>query len=138
MENIFPFVLTGSFLFIIISLLVLFAAASYIYVSLAWMAIARKLRYSSPWIAFIPVVRKALILHLGGLHWAWIFLILVPVFGWLALFILGIVARWRVYEKRLYPGWFSLAILLPSIGHIAYLVILGFVAWQDRKKMLTF
>ena len=110
--------------------------ALYIYRSLAWMTIARKLKYKYPWFAWIPFLHTAMKLELGGFHWAWTFLFLIPIFGWIALFVLLIISYWRIFEKRKYPGWFSLSLIIPKIGSIFYLIIIGFVAWDDRKKML--
>lgn len=113
--------------------------AVYVYTSLAWMTIAKKLRYRYPWLAWIPFANMAMILQLGNFHWAWVFLILIPFLGWLALAVLGIIANWRIFEKREYPGWFALVPLagvIPFIGWVASaanLVIIGVVAWVDRK-----
>ena len=75
-----------------------------------------------------------MILQLGGFNWAWIFLILIPIFGWIALTVLLVIATWRIFEKRKYPGWFSLSIIIPKIGLILYLIAIGFVAWGKKKK----
>ena len=117
---------------IIIALL--FLLAVYIYFAIAWMTIARKLKYKKDWLAWIPIANGAMILQLGRFHWAWIFLILIPIAGWIALFVLLIIATWRIFEMRKYPGWFSLSVLLPQVGFILYLIALGFVAWGDKKK----
>lgn len=114
----------------------LFIIAIYVYFSLAWMTIAKKLKYKKPWLAWIPVANLAMMLQLGKFHWAWIFLILIPVLGWIALMVLIIISTWRIFEKRKYPGWFSLSMLIPQVGGILYLVAIGFVAWADRKKRL--
>lgn len=114
----------------------LFLTALYIYTSLAWSIIGRKLKYKNHWLAWIPIVRWAMILQMGKFHWAWIFLIFIPIFGWLALIVLLIIASWRIYELRKYPGWFSLALLVPELGGVLNLIVIGFVAWKDRKKML--
>jgi hypothetical protein len=119
-----------------VALLLLLVLAFYVYTSLAWYNIARKLKHKSPWLAWIPVVRWAMVLQLGGFHWAWFLLILIPILGWVALLILLIISSWKIYEKRKYPGWFSLAILVPELGGLLTLIIVGFVAWKDRKKML--
>lgn len=119
-------------------ILLLVLLSFYIYFSLAWMTIARKLKYKRPWIAWIPIINIGMILQLGGFHWAWIFLIFIPLIGWIALMVLCIIATWKIFEKRKYPGWFSLSIILPSIGQILYLIIIGFVAWSDRKKPIKF
>jgi len=117
-----------------IIILVLLVLAVYIYFALAWVTIARKLKFKKSWIAWIPFANLSMILHLGRFHWAWIFLILIPVAGWIALFVLLIIAKWRIFEKRKYPGWFSLSLVIPQVGFILYLIAIGFVAWGDKKK----
>ncbi|MFH1425550.1 MAG: hypothetical protein ABIG28_02350 [archaeon] len=112
---------------------ILFLLAIYAYFAIAWSTIARKLNYKYPWLSWIPFANGSMILELGGFHWAWIFLIMVPVLGWIALAVLMIIATWRIFEKRKYPGWFSLSIIIPKVGGILYLVILGFVAWGDKS-----
>jgi hypothetical protein len=108
----------------------------YVYTAWAWMAIANKLKYKYSWLAWIPFANLAMILQLGGFHWAWMFLILIPLVGWLVLWVLLIIATWRVFERRKYPGWFSLAMIIPRFGTMIYLIIIGFVAWKDLKKRL--
>ena len=119
-----------------ITAIIILLVAFYVYTSLAWYIIGKKLKYKHSWLAWIPVVRWAMILSLGEFHWAWIFLILIPILGWIALFVLLIIATWRIYEKRKYPGWFSLALILPNLGGVLYLIVIGFVAWKDLKKSL--
>jgi|TARA_Y100000310_G_C20441798_1_gene696484 hypothetical protein len=119
----------GVFMFLVI-------AALYVYSSMAWMTIAKKLKYKRAWLAWIPIANLAMMLQLGRFHWAWVFLVLIPLFGWVALGVLVIISTWRIFEKRKYPGWFALSIIIPSIGGTLYLIIIGFVAWKDRRKML--
>ena len=116
--------------------MLLFVIAVYIYFSLAWMTIAKKLKYKRPWLAWIPIANISMVLQLGGFHWAWVFLILIPIFGWIALIVLLIISTWRIFEKRKYPGWFSLSMIIPQVGTILYLVAIGFVAFADIKKRL--
>src|SRR3989344_160436 len=108
----------------------------YIYFAFAWKTIADKLRYKRSWLAWIPFANLAMILQIGKFHWAWIFLILIPILGWITLLVLLIIAQWRIFERRKYPGWFSLSTVIPQIGGVLYLIVIGLVAWQDRKKML--
>ena len=49
------------------------------------------------------------------------------------LFIILIIARWTIFKKRKYPGWFSLAVIIPEIGGILYLISIGFLAWGKRR-----
>lgn len=126
----------GALVAIGIVFLIFFILAIYIYSSLAWMIIAKKLKYKKAWLAWIPIANIAMMLQLGGFHWAWVFLVLIPILGWIPLFVLAIISTWRIFEKRKYPGWFSLSMILPQIGGVLYLIVIGFVAWQNRKKKL--
>ena len=120
--------------FLVIGIII--CIAMYIYTSLAWYTIAKKLNHSAPWLAWIPIANIALMLQLGGFHWAWIFLLLVPIAGIAAVGFLFIMANWRVFEKLKYPGWLALSPLLGLIwggfGTLAYGIILGIVAWKKR------
>jgi len=110
----------------------------YVYLGLVWSTIAKRLKHKYPWLAWIPFANVAMILQLGGFHWAWIFLILIPMLGWIALGVLGIISCWRIFEKRNYQGWLSLIPILgfvPFVGwiaSIAFLVIIGIVAWGKK------
>ena len=114
------------------------AVGLYIYFSFAWMRIAEKLKYKKAWLAWIPVANLAMMLQLGGFKWGWVFLIVIPVIGWIALFVLVLISTWRIFEKRKYPGWFSLSMIIPQIGGVLYLIAIGFAAWKDRSKPVRF
>jgi len=101
----------------------------YVYQALCLQAIARKLKHPRPWLAWIPIVNTVLLLEMGGFHWAFIFLFLVPFLGWLVLGVLGIIALWRICERLHYPGWIALFSLL---GGLALLIILSILAWSDN------
>lgn len=116
-----------------ITIIILFLIAFYVYTSLAWWTIAKKLKYKKAWLAWIPIANLAMKLQIGGFHWAWVFLILIPILGWVALFVLIIIATWRIFEKRKYPGWFSLSLIIPKVGGILYLIAIGVVAWGKKK-----
>jgi hypothetical protein len=124
----------GAVLATVLVLGIVLLIALYVYHALAWQTIARKLKYKYPWLAWIPFANIALVLELGNFHWAWIFLILIPILGWIAIAVLMIISYWRVFEKRNYPGWFGLAPIIPKVGGILYLIAIGFAAWKDQKK----
>ena len=63
----------GALVAIGIVFLIFFLVAVYVYHALAWMTIARKLKYKRAWLAWIPIANIAMILQLGGFHWAWYF-----------------------------------------------------------------
>jgi hypothetical protein len=107
----------------------------YVYLSLAWYTIAKKLKYRDAWLAWLPIIHIVLILQLGGFHWAWIFLIFIPIVGWLALLIILIIATWRIFERLNQPGWFSLSLIIPQVGFLLYLIAIGLVAWGGENKV---
>lgn len=111
-------------------LLFILFVALYVYKSLAWQAIARKAKHRKSWLAWIPFADVSMWLQMGGFHWAWIFLVLIPILGWIALLVLFIISTWRVFEKLKYPGWFSLSLVIPEVGFILYMIAIGFVAWK--------
>ncbi len=130
-------ILTGGFLALMgamLGVLVLILLGLYVYFALALMTIAKKLRYKNLWLAWIPIANFFLFPILAKKHWAWGFIIFVPIVG----FIFYIIWSWNIYEQRKYPGWLALAPILtviPIIGILAgitHLVIFGLVAWMDR------
>jgi hypothetical protein len=129
---------TGAVLATLGILAVLFGIALYVYHALAWMKIAKRMKHKYPWLAWIPFAASAMRLQLGKFHWAWIFLVLIPIVGWVALIVLLSISIWRIFEKQKYPGWISLsfpAMFVPrisGIGTIAYMIIIGFVAWKKK------
>ncbi len=129
--------LIGGLIFAIIAVAVIFFVALYIYQAWAWMKIAQKRKYKHPWLAWIPFAASAMRLQLGGFNWAWVFLFLIPVFGWIAILVLLTISIWRIFEKQKYPGWLSLSYPLMVIPHlmifgIVYFVTIGLVAWKKR------
>lgn len=119
--------------FFIVGLIV--SVVLYVYNALVFQTIAKKLNYDKPWLAWIPIVNLFLYPILAKKHWAMGFLFLVPVVNMVFYFIW----LWKIFELRNYPGWLCLMPLLgiiPIINVIvapAFLVLLGFVAWKDRK-----
>lgn len=129
-------------IFFALFLLLVLVLALYVYTSLAWMTIAKKLgRGDVAWVMWIPLVNFGLILSLGGFHWAFVFLLLIPLLGWIPLIVLLFIAQWRIYERRGYYGLLALLplldIFLGGIGSLASLIVLGFVAWNDDGPLVT-
>jgi len=117
-----------------IVLIVLLSIALYVYYAFAWMTIARKLKYKKAWLAWIPIANLFLIPILAKKDWTWGFMFLVPIANVVFFFIW----TWNIFERRKYPGWLALIPLvgiIPLIGwlaSLAYLVVLGLVAWKDQ------
>ena len=127
----------GAFLATIIILLIITLILLYVYFALAWYAIAKKRGYKKPWLAWIPFANIAMWLQMGGFHWAWVFLLLIPIAGWIAVAVLFIISSWRVFEKLKYPGWWSLALLLDGfgfgLGTLLYGIAVGIIAWKKKR-----
>jgi hypothetical protein len=107
----------GAALAAILIILLIVLVALYVYFALAWYTIAKKMKYRRPWLAWIPFANIAMWLQLGGFHWAWVFLMIIPVIGWIAIGVLFIISSWRVFEKLRYP----------------YGVVIGIVAWRKKR-----
>lgn len=127
-------VFSGIFILLGIGFAVLMFLALYIYHALAWSTIAQKFKYDKHWLAWIPIANLFLlpILARKEKDWPWGFLFLIPIVN----IVFFVIWTWQIFEKRDYPGWFSLGILIPQIGGILYLIAIGFVAWyeKDTKK----
>ncbi len=134
---------SGQWIWPILGAMIAFAVVLFIglwiYTSFAYREIARKLKYKHPALAWIPFAREAMLLQMGGFSWAWIFLVFVPILGWIALAVLYYISLWRIFEKRKYSGWLALVQLAGTLPYlsvfasVAHFIILGFVAWQDKK-----
>jgi len=117
-----------------IVLIVILSIALYVYYAFAWMTIAKKLKYKKAWLAWIPIANLFLIPILAKKDWTWGFMFLVPIANMVFFFIW----TWNIFERRKYPGWLALIPLvgiIPLIGwlaSLAYLVVLGLVAWKDQ------
>jgi hypothetical protein len=109
--------------------------ALYIYISLAFMAIGKKAKYSTPGIAWIPGIGPLIITaKTAKMHWWPILLILiawVPVLGQLAyltLLVFSIIWLWKTFEVINVEAWWAILYLLPIVN----LVIIGIAAWGKK------
>lgn len=118
-----------------------FGAIIYIYHAICWSKIAQKKGFKNHWLSWIPFASIAMRLQLGGFSWALIFLLLIPVVGWLAVLILLSIAQWKIFESITNEGWISLSfplIFLPYVGSVSlilYLISVGLVAFTKDKKV---
>jgi uncharacterized membrane protein YhaH (DUF805 family) len=107
----------------------------YLYSSFAYMAIAKKAKYPSPGIAWIPLVGPAIITaKTAQMHW-WPILLLIGVFipfigglFSLAFAVFSIIWLFKTYEKIGKPGWWAIMMIIPIVG----LVFLGIAAWSKN------
>lgn len=121
---------------------ILLAIAIYVYMSFAFRAIARKVGYPSPNIAWIPLVGPALILaRTAGMHW-WPILLLIgfviPFVGWIcfiAFMVFWTVWLWKTFEVLGRPGWWAIL----SLINILMYIFIGIAAWghSDKERMAS-
>ena len=113
----------------------LIGLALYIYVALAYMTIAKKTKTDNGWLAFIPIANIYLLTQIAEISGWWTLLVLIawiPILGGLALAALMIYLNWKVFERVGKPGWWALIALIPVVGSIIYLVLLGIAAWGKK------
>jgi hypothetical protein len=108
----------------------------YIYTSFAYMGIARKAKYSSPGIAWIPIVGPALITSkTAKMHW-WPVLLLIgfwiPYIGFLltlVFIVFSTIWLWYTFKALRRPGWWAILCLISPLN----LIFLGIAAWSKQK-----
>jgi uncharacterized membrane protein YhaH (DUF805 family) len=117
--------------FFMISLVI--AIVMYIFVSLAFMAIAKKAKLSTPGLAWIPGVGPGIIIYQASkMHWwPWLLLIgsVIPVvnlFALIAFGIMNIIWTWKTFEAIQKPGWWAILLFVPIVN----IVIIAIAAWS--------
>ena len=106
----------------------------WIFMSLAFMAIAKKDRQKNPEIAWIPFLGPRIIAYKSSeMHWwPWLLIIgfFIPIINFFAPIIFAVyivVWNWRLFENVGKPGWWSILMLVPILNY----VFAGIVAWSD-------
>jgi hypothetical protein len=116
--------------------------AVWVYTSFAFMAIAKKLNQATPGLAWIPGIGPLIVAYKasGMKSWPWWLLLgyivmLIPFIGfigWIALVVFAVYAiiwTWKMLDAVGSHGAWVLINLVPFVGGIIYLVILGIAAW---------
>ena len=118
---------------IVVFLIIL--VAIWIYMSLAFTAIAKKANLSSPGIAWIPGLGPAIIAYrTSQMHWwPWLLLIglIIPFVNFIAMIIFGVYAiiwQWKMFEAIGKPGWWALICLITPVNLVMY----GIAAWSNN------
>jgi hypothetical protein len=122
--------------FVVLIFGVIILIGIYIYLALALKAIAKKMGYSKPWLAWIPIANLFLFPILTKRKWTWGLLFFIPVVNIVFL----IICLWEMLEKKGHDGKWSLILLgglfvkpaFPFVAFVAFLVILGILAWKKK------
>lgn len=128
--------MAGGLVALIMGMLVVFLIISvlvWIYMSFAFMAIAKKAKYSMPGLAWIPVVGPLIVTsNIAKMHW-WPILLLIgfwiPFVGpllSLVVFVFSIIWLWKTFEVIKKPEWWAILYIIPVVN----LVIIGIAAWS--------
>lgn len=114
--------------------LVIFAAV-YVFMSLALMAVAKKLKTEPAWLAWVPIGNLYLMSKMAKMHWWPILLLIGYVIPYIniitniALMVFMIIWQWKVCEARKRPGWWAVLQLIPVVGWIWAFIMWGILAW---------
>jgi len=103
--------------------LLIFGLAFYIYLALALQTIAQKTNTENAWMAWIPIVNIFLMLNIAKKPLWWFILLLIP----LVNIVIGIMIWMGVAEARGKPSWWGILIIVPVVG----LIVPGYLAWVD-------
>lgn len=128
-----------AFLAGMIVLVVIISIGLYIYMSFAYMAIGKKAKLKSPGLAWIPGVGPAIIaFQTSKMHWwPWLLLIgfIIPFLNFIAILVFvvfAIIWQWKMLEAVKRPGWWVLLSLIPAVGTLIWLIMVGIAAWGEH------
>jgi len=111
-------------------------AAVYVYTSLALMFIAKRTKTEPAWLAWVPIGNLVLMSRIAKMHWWPVLLIIgafipfIDFFAMIALFVFAIIWTWKICEARNRPGWWAILQIIPFVGFIWSLVMMGILAWS--------
>ncbi len=102
---------------------ILFAAAIYVYMSLALQTIAKKTNTPNGWMAWIPIINVFLMLNIAKRPAWWFILCLVPFVN----IVIFIIVWMGIAEARQKPNWWGILLIVPLVG----IIVPGYLAWAD-------
>jgi len=108
-------------------ILFVLAVILYVYTSFAFMAIAKRAKYSHPGIAWIPGVGPLIVTNrISGMHW-WPFLLFIGCvipfisgFFSIAIWVFSIIWLWKTFEELKRPGWWA---IVPPITTVLGMIL---------------
>jgi hypothetical protein len=116
----------------------IFMVAVYVYSALALSTLAKRTNTQNPWLAWIPVGNLVLMANIAKMPW-WpvLFLIgfIIPIVNFLAMIafmVFVIIWMWKICEIRKRPGWWAVLSIIPFVGGIWGLILMGILAWAKE------
>lgn len=122
--------------FIVIALLL--GVAVYVYTSLALMTTAKRLKIKDAWLAWVPIGNLVLMSRMAKMDWwpvLFVIGLIIPfinIIAGLALLVFSMIWMWKICEARNRPGWWAILTIIPWIGAIWGLVMMGILAWSKK------
>jgi hypothetical protein len=107
----------------ILSVVLVFGVAAYIYMALALQTIAVKTNTANPWLAWVPIANAILMLQIAKKPLWWIILFAIPIVN-----IVIVIMVWMgVAEARQKPNWWGILAIVPLVN----MVVPGYLAWSE-------
>jgi hypothetical protein len=107
----------------ILTIVLVFGLATYIYMALALQTIAVKTNTANPWLAWVPIANAILMLQIAKKPLWWIILFAIPIVN-----IVIVIMVWMgVAEARQKPNWWGILAIVPLVN----MVVPGYLAWSD-------
>ena len=107
----------------ILTIVLVCAAATYVYMALALQTIAVKTNTANAWLAWIPIANAILMLQIAKKPLWWIILFAIP----LVNIVIVIMVWMGVAEARQKPNWWGVLAIVPLVN----MVVPGYLAWSD-------
>ena len=128
-----------AFIMGIIGIVLFVSAALYVYMGFAFMQIAKRAKLKTPALSWIPGVGPLIIAYQASkMHWwPWLLLIgfVIPILNFFAIIaftVYSIIWEWKLFEAVGRPGWWALLSLVPFVGSVVYLILVGIAAWGKK------
>jgi len=127
----------GAFIAAFFIIFLIVAIALYVYSALALMAIAKRTKTENGWLAWIPIGNLVLMANIAKMHWWPVLLIIglfIPIinfFAMMALAVFVVIWLWKICEARGKPGWWAVLTIIPFVGSIWMLIMMGILAWGE-------
>jgi hypothetical protein len=109
------------------SIVGLIALAFYVYISLAYMKIAKKLNHPNPWFAWVPILNTIQLFQLADMSGWFVLLLCIPIVN----VVLPIIALMKICEKRGMDKLLGLLALIP----LGAFVLIGILAWKKDENV---
>ena len=120
-----------------IGIFIAVAVIFYLYLSFAFMSIAKKVGKPNPGLAWIPGIGPMIVANrISGMHW-WPLLLFIGIFIPYLNFIAGpvfsvfsLIWMWKTFKVLGKPGWWTILLFIPLVNFI----IIGIAAWSKSQQ----